>query len=33
MMIQDTWIAAIFIISVALWISVSEFIGSWIGIQ
>lgn len=33
MIIQDTWIAVMFMMLVALWISISEFIGRWISIQ
>jgi hypothetical protein len=33
MTVRDTWIVAIFLITLVLWISASELIGGWISIE
>jgi hypothetical protein len=33
MTVRDTWIVAIFLITLVLWISATEMIGGWINID
>jgi len=33
MMVRDTWIALVFLMTMALWIFVSEIIGRWIAVE
>jgi hypothetical protein len=32
-MMQDTWIPFVFLITMALWILISELIGHWIAVE
>jgi len=33
MTVRDTWIVAIFMVSLVLWISASEMLGGWISVD